>query len=346
VVTGREVASRDGYRPTASPHPGGPTDREELQALIEALIEEARQRQRRRRRIYSAVAASAALVTVAVFAVFERSAQSQSSTAALAARSALPAGSTSSKLAFISAPHLHGGRGGVLYVINPDGSGQRLVRRNVWSEGAWSPDGQRIMFERGSGIYVVNAPDGSGGRRLTRGHDLGAAWSPDGRKIAFTRTHCMTGAAVCGQDVLIFELYVMNADGSGLRRLTRGGLYAWLPDGRIAFFRRGGVPHIMNADGSDQRSLMREWGLGANTYPILWSPDGQKIAFTSNGALYVMNADGSGQRRLTANVGWIGWSPDARQIAFARQRARQLPGEYHSEIYVISVDGSGQRRLT
>ena len=58
----------------------------------------------------------------------------------------------------------------------------------------------------------------------------------------------------------------------------------------------------MNADGSGQRNLTREWGLDG--IPV-WSPDGQKIAFTSkrdgNWEVYVMNADGSGQRNLTRN---------------------------------------------
>ena len=50
--------------PPRPPHQGDPIDREELEALVEALIEEARQRQQRRRRIYAAVAAAVELVAV------------------------------------------------------------------------------------------------------------------------------------------------------------------------------------------------------------------------------------------------------------------------------------------
>jgi TolB protein len=74
----------------------------------------------------------------------------------------------------------------------------------------WSPDGQKILFNRGQAgsrdklhdIYVMNA-DGSGQRKLTqRGH--AARWSPDGEKISF----------VSSRDGNM-EVYVMNADGSG-----------------------------------------------------------------------------------------------------------------------------------
>ena len=78
----------------------------------------------------------------------------------------------------------------------------------------------------------------------------GLAWSPDGQKFAF----------VGGRDA---DVYVINADGSGERRLTRkaGNHFfpAWSPDGQKIAFGRGDGPHseqiyIMNADGSGQQS--------------------------------------------------------------------------------------------
>ena len=88
--------------PPRPPRPSDPVEREELEDLVEALIEEARQRARRRRRIYGAVVALAALVGVALFTVFERTVESQTAPAALAARPSLPVGTASSKIAFIS----------------------------------------------------------------------------------------------------------------------------------------------------------------------------------------------------------------------------------------------------
>jgi len=73
--------------PPRPPRPTDPVDRQEVEALVEALIEEARQRARRRRRIRMAVVACVVLVGATVFAVFERTAESQNSSAAFTPRS-------------------------------------------------------------------------------------------------------------------------------------------------------------------------------------------------------------------------------------------------------------------
>lgn len=83
-----------------------------------------------------------------------------------------------------------GPRQGIIgfYVVNVDGSGQRLMSR--YGDGpAWSPDGRRIAFVGRWGIWVMNA-DGSVRRKLTtqstgRGDGTRLYWSPDGRTLAF-----------------------------------------------------------------------------------------------------------------------------------------------------------------
>jgi hypothetical protein len=78
--------------PPRPPRPSDPVDRQDVEALVEALIEEARQRARRRRRVRMAVVACVVLVGATAFAVFERTAESQSSSPALATGSSLTAG--------------------------------------------------------------------------------------------------------------------------------------------------------------------------------------------------------------------------------------------------------------
>ncbi|MGH3078172.1 MAG: TolB family protein [Gaiellaceae bacterium] len=145
-------------------------------------------------------------------------------------------------------------------------------------------------------------------------------------------------------------IYVMDANGSGQRRMAAQGLPIWSPDGRkIVFERRRGLPpnsdlYVMNTDGSGLRRLTRD---PAYDERPVWSPDGRKIAFDRNNGnepdVYVINVDGSGERNLTGDDSSSSptWSPDGRKIAFASARDGSGPG-----IYVMNADGSGQRRLT
>jgi Tol biopolymer transport system component len=360
--------------PPRPPHQGDPIDRDELEALVEALIEEARQRQRRRRRIYLAVAAVVTLVAVVVFTVLDRAAQSRNALPASAGPSSPAAAPPPSRIAFVAGvwkPHPKGSYlQTALYVMNADGSGMRRLVRSKWGASpVWSPDGLKLAFEKRLGpitkvggqcgvcnyeIFVMNA-DGSGQRNLTRnvGYDGVPAWSPDGQTIAFSSAR---------DNSSIPTLYVMNADGSGLRRVTQDAADAWgpawSPDGRrIAFGRvvggvgnnRDGEVFVVNADGSGLLNLTRN---PAMDHSAAWSPDGQKIAFSSyrdntrrrpTTDVHVMNADGSGQRNLTRHPAadmFPVWSPDGQRIAFVSNR------DGNDEIYLMNADGSGQRNLT
>jgi hypothetical protein len=197
-------------------------------------------------------------------------------------------------------------------------------------------------------VYAMD-PDGSHQTALTGGAliDFYPAWSPDGKRIAFWSNRADGNG----------DVFVMNADGSGVTRLTvNSGVDdeepAWSPDGaRIAFASTrdfvGSIPEIwvMNADGSGATRLTVDPG-AADREPA-WSPDGQHIAFRSDRdgqpEVYVMNADGSNQTRLTTDPGedvQPSWSPDGTRIAFSSTRN----GAH--DVYVMNADGSNQTRLT
>jgi Tol biopolymer transport system component len=150
------------------------------------------------------------------------------------------------------------------------------------------------------------------------------------------------------------QIFTVNADGTGLLRLTSppglSEIPAWSPDGRrIAFMKtrdRDAQIYVMNEDGSAQRAVTAS--PGNNTFPA-WSPDGRRIAFVSDRdgsgpQIYAMSANGGGQRRLTAPPGGStvpAWSPDGQRIAFVSTRDQGLP-----ELYLMDADGAGLIRLT
>jgi TolB protein len=180
----------------------------------------------------------------------------------------------------------------------------KRLRPGDWP--SWSPDGRQIAFTLDSAVYVMNA-DGSSVKRVRteRGFEFqnGPVWSPDGRALVY--------ATVLAKSDL--EIFVVNADGSRLRQLTRNSVQDWGPAWspsrrRIAFVRRRAI-WLMGADGTKQRRLV------SGGQPS-WSPDGSRLAFASAGAVYTISARGGSTRRVVAGDS-PAWSPGA-EIAFVR----------------------------
>jgi Tol biopolymer transport system component len=139
-------------------------------------------------------------------------------------------------------------------------------------------------------------------------------------------------------------IYLANADGSGVTRLTSGDSPAWAPGGRRLSFQRGDSIYVVGADGSGEARVT------AGSHPS-WSPDGIMLAFTdTTGGIDLVNADGANPRRVfnpavwnnaSANYGasWPSWSPDGRSIAFVRTSFDDVWA-----VYVVDVDGTTDPR--
>jgi TolB protein len=204
------------------------------------------------------------------------------------------------------------GESAQLWLMRADGSGQHLLLDDPGYDdldASFSPDGANVVFSRCQAtcaIYRI-ATDGSGLEALTPFDpavlDFQSPYSPDGTTIAFGRF---------SSDFTSGGVYLMNADGSNVRRLTPLGLGAADPD---------------------------------------WSPDGSRVVFIThccdpqNAEVWTIRADGTHLNRLTASIDLHdfqpSWSPAGDAIAFERD----APGEDRSGIYVMRPDGTGVKMI-
>jgi TolB protein len=145
------------------------------------------------------------------------------------------------------------------------------------------------------------------------------------------------------------NLYVMNADGSEVKQLTRLKVpaVAYMPSWsgeRIVFGWHAEKPEMasIRADGTDLKML----GLGHD--PCI-SPDGTTIAFTGECpggvSVFTMNADGSGKKQIVPGANPWGaifpaWSPDGKRIAYAFKIGEAL------EIFTCRADGGEIQQVT
>ena len=197
--------------------------------------------------------------------------------------------------------------------------------------------------------------DTTGKTQITfgNGDDDYPAWSPNYKKVVFSSDR---------RAQFEYELFVVNADGTGLKQLTTSvnqsrDLYAsWAPDGSKIYFTRY-TPDLANAT-----SQVETWSVNANGsgltkvsndtashYFASVSPDGKKIVFArlagsswGDARLYTMNTDGTGMAMLTD--GWLGdgepsWSPDGTKVAFT---CREGFVDYR-DICIVNADGTDRK---
>ena len=209
----------------------------------------------------------------------------------------------------------------------------------------WSPNGQRIVFQRFSGnhsnIFVMNA-DGSNLSQLTKRGGFQPAWSSDGTQIVF-------GSERDGDE----DIFTMAADGSDETKLTHDTFDdvtpAWSPDGsRIAYTsrrRHNSDVYLIDPDGSYERRFTRSSAMDASPD---WAPDGSAIAFQSRRDgwdIFSKDLDGGRPVQLTRGTAseWApAWSPDGTKIAYTLLRTR--PGV--EDIVILDLSTGERLRLT
>jgi Tol biopolymer transport system component len=184
-------------------------------------------------------------------------------------------------------------------------------------------------------------------RQLTnaRGYDAEGAWSPDGKSMVFASNRAAYSEPLSAEDQerlktdkqYFMDLYIANADGSNVRRLTDvpgydGGPFFSADSKRICWRRftpKGDVAEVwsMNTDGSDARQLTR---LGAMSWAPYFHPSGEYLIFTTNlngfanFELYLVDAQGQHDPvRVTHTDGFDGlpvFSPDGKKLSWTSGR--------------------------
>ena len=212
--------------------------------------------------------------------------------------------------------------GSVVYASNQNGGvfdlflfmfeGSRLIRLtdnigNVLSP-SFSPDGSRILFanraaEGPTSLWTIDTTGENADLLYAAPNTIVAAdWSPTGERIAF---------AMAVDQPEAYEVFVMDADGTDVRQLTRGlpgigGSLDWSPDGRSLLIYAGlqGDKNIFLIDVGAQTAI--QLTNGGNNAASSFSPDGQWIAFNSlrnndQADIFIMRPDGSNVQQVTNN---------------------------------------------
>lgn len=210
---------------------------------------------------------------------------------------------------------------------------------------------QQQGVDTGNYLFTINA-DGSNRRNLAPALKYVAPpldWSTDGRKLAFVNEA---------------DVYVVNADGSGLTQIFDGEYcktldfeMAWLSNNRQIAFKRSCDGSTLEDPGSTSLYLSDTTGTKGTKLIQAWqteiqsrlhlSPDGKQVAFVKNRDIFKMNTDGSGLTNLTNKPGDytsggspLIWSPDSTMLAF-------YVGNYpKQQLYVINSDGTKLTNLT
>ena len=231
-------------------------------------------------------------------------------------------------------------------------SGQQ--RRYAWD---YDPQFELVEWNRKNGSY----------KKLTEamGYDAEASYSPDGKLIAFSSNRTAYSKPLSDREKTLFEndpavaldLYVMNSDGTNIRKITDvfgydGGPF-FSPDGKRICWRRfsedGATAEIYSAnlDGSDPKQVTR---LGAMSWAPYFHPSGDYMIFATNlqgfanFELYIVDAAGTKEPvRITSTDGFDGlpvFSPDGSELAWTSNRT----SDKKSQIFIAKWNDSAARK--
>jgi Tol biopolymer transport system component len=212
------------------------------------------------------------------------------------------------------------------------------------AEASFPDKNGRIAYVGGGVIYTIN-PDGSGKQEVTdtRVGGYSIDYSPTGKKVTYTSYEGFNDGNPTGPQKDT-EIYTINTDGSGKTNVTNNNRgdedSSYSPDGKkiAAWSEKGQYIYTISVHGGDKSKVVE----GSDPS---YSPDGERIAYTGrrfierDPEIYTINIDGRHRTKVTDNNAtdyWPSYSPDGKKIAFIRGRGR------NPDIYTKNVGGGGK----
>jgi dipeptidyl aminopeptidase/acylaminoacyl peptidase len=234
-----------------------------------------------------------------------------------------------------------------LSLMRPDGSGKTDLDPGYAGfddNPAWSPDGKRIAFDRGTSkesgheIWLIDA-NGANLSKLTTESKLATdpSWSPDGTHLVY-----QVGS----------KLVTIATDGTERTELVLGAAPDWAPDGSRITFQRSvnGLTDIflVNPDGTELHNITKT--IDAEEHTPGWSPDAKTIVFQRSGGdsdIWAMRRDGTFQILLSQDFSTPGedvspsFSPDGTHVLFARDQRISTTSASGTDLVQVSGTAPG-----
>jgi Tol biopolymer transport system component len=243
-----------------------------------------------------------------------------------------------------------------LWVINIDGTNQRLILKGLNIYADWSPGGDWIVINQGGQIFkapfVGDSINTSEIVQLTfEGRNFFPNWSPDGQWIAYDRSITDNSGSS--------GVWIMKSDGSQKQRLLGGAFPSWHPNSRnlivnigstsTSIWKRFVIYYPFELTSPETLNAI----IGQNNFFPKYSIDGNRILFQSQAEnevpqIWVMNADATNPQKITT---YGGTEPDIspnQKVAYIHYNYRvwQLNDKENGIIWIMDSDGSNKQQLT